>query len=303
MPAPANICVRVAEALPQRAAVRGAVARELDLAGALRHCHCAARSRSGPRPRAGSGPGLSPCRALAGAVSVTNPLAVTRAYRGAPRHARRGVVDRGDARIAPSRRWHWRVDTAAGPLDAARSCSRSARWLPDAWRRSASDSRSRSSAAITSISVRPGGSSTARSSTSRTAIASRRWSRGLGVTTGVEIAARDAPDSGPARAVMRRWRGHSSLSASQSRRRRGWGPVLLLRISVQSSAAREVTRTVARLWSCPLGPHARSRHRPAPGRDDDRCDAILRSHALRGGTVHAVVPAPAKREPEAAFIR
>ena len=53
-----------------------------------------------------------------GAVSVTNPLALTRAY-AALFAAHGGVTLVGDARTLHRASPHWRVDTAAGPLEAA----------------------------------------------------------------------------------------------------------------------------------------------------------------------------------------
>jgi D-amino-acid dehydrogenase len=52
-----------------------------------------------------------------GAVSVSNPLALTRAY--AARLAALGAVTlRGDARTLHRANGHWRVETSSGPLDA-----------------------------------------------------------------------------------------------------------------------------------------------------------------------------------------
>jgi D-amino-acid dehydrogenase len=53
-----------------------------------------------------------------GVASVTNPLAVTKAY-AARLAALGGVVLRGNARSLHRADGHWRVDTAEGPLDAS----------------------------------------------------------------------------------------------------------------------------------------------------------------------------------------
>jgi len=65
-----------------------------------------------------------------GAVSVTNPLALTRAYTG--RFAALGGLSfRGDARTLHRADPYWRVDTAAGPLDATDVVIALGPWLPD----------------------------------------------------------------------------------------------------------------------------------------------------------------------------
>jgi len=65
-----------------------------------------------------------------GAVSVSNPLAVTRAY--AARFAALGGLSfTGDARRLHQVQPHWRVDTTAGPLDAAEVVIALGPWLPD----------------------------------------------------------------------------------------------------------------------------------------------------------------------------
>jgi D-amino-acid dehydrogenase len=66
-------------------------------------------------------PSLAPvfCHAVhwQGVASLTNPLAVTRAY-AARFNALGGVMVRADARTLHRADGHWRVDTAEGPLDA-----------------------------------------------------------------------------------------------------------------------------------------------------------------------------------------
>jgi D-amino-acid dehydrogenase len=79
-------------------------------------------------------PSLAPvfCHAVhwTGAVSVTNPLALTRAY--AARYAALGgIVLAGDARTLHRSGASWRVDTAAGPLDAGEAVIALGPWMPD----------------------------------------------------------------------------------------------------------------------------------------------------------------------------
>jgi D-amino-acid dehydrogenase len=65
-----------------------------------------------------------------GAVSISNPLAVTRAYAGRFT-ALGGLILDGDARTLHRVEPHWRVDTAAGPLDAGEVVVALGPWAPD----------------------------------------------------------------------------------------------------------------------------------------------------------------------------
>ena len=65
-----------------------------------------------------------------GAVSVSNPLALTRAY-AARFAALGGVAANGDARSLHRVHPHWRVDTASGPIDAGDVVVALGPWQPD----------------------------------------------------------------------------------------------------------------------------------------------------------------------------
>ncbi len=65
-----------------------------------------------------------------GAVSVINPLALTRAY-AARFAALGGLTVKGDARTLHRAPPYWRVDTAAGPLDAGDVVIALGPWTPD----------------------------------------------------------------------------------------------------------------------------------------------------------------------------
>jgi D-amino-acid dehydrogenase len=65
-----------------------------------------------------------------GAVSVSDPLALTRAYAGRLQ-ALGGVILSGDARTLHREGMRWRVDTAEGPLDAADAVVALGPWSPD----------------------------------------------------------------------------------------------------------------------------------------------------------------------------
>jgi D-amino-acid dehydrogenase len=65
-----------------------------------------------------------------GAVSVSNPLAVTRAY-AARFAALGGITLTGDARTLHRANSNWRVETASGPLDASEAVIALGPWAPD----------------------------------------------------------------------------------------------------------------------------------------------------------------------------
>jgi D-amino-acid dehydrogenase len=65
-----------------------------------------------------------------GAVSVSNPLALTRAY-AARFAALGGITLQGDARSLRRAEPHWRVDTASGPADAGDIVVALGPWIPD----------------------------------------------------------------------------------------------------------------------------------------------------------------------------
>jgi D-amino-acid dehydrogenase len=106
------------------------VARELDLAAKFGIANV-------PLDRAAAlslEPSLAPAFRHAvhwtGAVSISNPLAVTRAY-AARFAALGGVAVSGDARSLHRNGRQWRVDTASGPLDAGNAVVALGPWAPD----------------------------------------------------------------------------------------------------------------------------------------------------------------------------
>lgn len=64
------------------------------------------------------------------AASVSNPLAVTKAY-AAQLAKLRGVILKGDARTLHRSDGHWRVDTDEGPIDASEAVIALGPWAPD----------------------------------------------------------------------------------------------------------------------------------------------------------------------------
>ena len=107
-----------------------AIARELDLAGEFGIAH---RALDAEEARAIE-PHLAPVfrRAVLwpGAASVSNPLAVTKAY-AARFAALGGVILSGNARSLHRRDEHWRIETAEGPLDAPEAVLALGPFAPD----------------------------------------------------------------------------------------------------------------------------------------------------------------------------
>jgi D-amino-acid dehydrogenase len=128
-----------------------------------------------------------------GAASVTNPLAVTRAY-AARLTALGGVVLQGDARSLHRAAGRWRVDTAEGPVDGEHAVVALGPWAPDVLRPRGIDLplavkrgyhrhfRARGNASL----VRP-------VVDVENGYAMAPMDQGIRVTSGAEFAARDAP--------------------------------------------------------------------------------------------------------------
>ena len=139
-----------------------------------------ARPRRRARARAGAGAAVRQCACTGpSAASVTNPLAVTRAY-VARFTALGGVMLTGDARTLHRANDRWRVETDEGPVDAREAVVALGPWAPDVLEadghRPAARRQARLSPALPS--ARQCRADAGRWSTPRSAIASRRWSRG-----------------------------------------------------------------------------------------------------------------------------
>jgi D-amino-acid dehydrogenase len=106
------------------------VARELDLAAELGIANVPLDRDAALKLEPSLQPVFRHAVHWTGAVSVTNPLALTRAY--AARFAALGGLSfNGDARTLHRVAPHWRVDTAAGPLDAGDVVVALGPWAPD----------------------------------------------------------------------------------------------------------------------------------------------------------------------------
>ena len=218
-----------------------------------------------------------------GAVSVSNPLAVTRAY--AARFAALGGLSFiGDARSLHRAEPYWRIDTAAGPLDANDVVVALGPWTPDL---------------IAPLGIklplavkrgyhwhfRPQGNA----GLSRPILDADNgycitpMEQGIRVTTGAEFAARDAPPTPVQFDLVLPKARELFRSAKPSSRSRGWDRGRACRFPAGDIARAQSTRPMARLRPRPLGLSLG----PATGRlhcrDDDWSNAVLRSGALRGG--------------------
>ena len=115
------------------------------------------------------------------AASVSNPLAVTKAY-AARFAALGGVIVKGDARTLHRSGRHWRVDTDEGPIDAKDAVVALGPWAPDVLGRLGIKLplavQARLSPAFPSARQRRPDAAGRRHRL--TAIASRRWSRASG---------------------------------------------------------------------------------------------------------------------------
>ena len=224
-----------------------------------------------------------------GAVSVSNPLALTRAY--AARFAALGGLSfTGDARSLHRADGHWRVDTAAGPLDAGDVVVALGPWTPDL---------------IGPLGIklplavkrgyhwhfRPQGNA----GLSRPILDADNgyclapMEQGIRLTTGAEFAARDAPPT-PVQfdRVLPKARELFALGEAVETEAVDGIAAVLRRFPPGDFARAQSTRPMARLRPRPLGAVARPGDGTAHRRDDDRRNAVLRSGALRGGAVLAV---------------
>ena len=167
-----------------------------------------------------------------GVASITNPLAVTRAY-AARFAALGGVVMRGDARSLHRADGRWRVETDEGPLDAAQAVVALGPLAPDVLaplgmelplgikRGYHRHYRARGNAGLTRPVV-----------DTEIGYCLAPMEQGIRLTTGAEFAARDAPPT-PVQfdRVAAGRAGSFSRWASRPRPRPGWaaGPAFRIR--------------------------------------------------------------------------
>ena len=190
-----------------------------------------------------------------GAVSVDNPLALTRAY-AARFAALGGLAFTGDARTLHRANPYWRVETASGPLDAGDVVIALGPWTPDVLSaRWASNCRSPSSAAITAISARKGNAALGRPVLdAENGYVLAPMEQGIRLTTGVEFAARDAAPTpvqldraaaGGARIVSARRAGRAGAMA--------WCAAVLCRLAAGDFAAHRASAAFGSPLATPIG--------------------------------------------------
>ena len=107
-----------------------AQARELDLAKDLGIANVALDTEAARALEPSLAPVFRHAVHWSGAMSVSNPLALTRAY-AARFAALGGISANGDARSLHRVHPHWRVDTASGPIDAGDVAVALGPWAPD----------------------------------------------------------------------------------------------------------------------------------------------------------------------------
>ena len=223
------------------------------------------------------------------AASVSNPLAVTKAYAAAfGKHG--GVIVKGDARTLHRAGADWRVDTDEGPIDAKEALVALGPWAPDllgplgiklplAFKRGYHRHyHALGNAGLTRPIV-----------DTEYGYCLAPMEQGIRLTTGAEFAERDAPptpeqfaraDAGGAQAVSA---GRGDRGAALD----GFAAVLC-RFTPGDRTRAGTAGPVARLRPRPLGADARPGQRPPHRRDDDRRDAVLRPQALCRGAVRTL---------------
>ena len=249
--------------------------------------------RARPRRRAGARAGAGaaiPATAIywPSAASVTNPLAVTRAY-VARFTALGGVVLTGDARTLHRANGRWRVETDEGPVDSREAVVALGPWAPDVLEplgiKLPLGGQARLSPAFPPARQRRADAAGGRC---RDRLLRRADGAGDPAHHRRRIRRpRRAADAGAVRPAAAG--GARAVSARRAGRGAAWmgsRPCFADSRPVIGRAPGQ-TGPVARLRPCPLGPDARPRDRAAGRRDDDRRDAVLRSGALCGGAVHA----------------
>jgi D-amino-acid dehydrogenase len=154
-----------------------AQARELELAATLGIANVALDRDAARELEPSLAPVFSRAVHWTGAVSISNPLALTRAY-AAHFGAIGGLSFTGDARTLHRHDGRWRIDTEAGPLDAGDAVVALGPWAPDLLEPLGIKLPLGSSAAITTITVRSAMPvSHGRCSMPNGATCWRRWSR------------------------------------------------------------------------------------------------------------------------------
>ena len=224
------------------------------------------------------------------AASISNPLAVTKAY-AARFVALGGALLTGDARSLRRTGAGWQVDTRQGPLEAAEAVLAVGPWTPDVLgplglrlplavkRGYHQHFRPRGNAGLTRPVV-----------DAELGYCVAPMEQGLRLTTGAEFAARDAPPT-PVQLDRLLPKARALFPLGEPADAKPW---MGSRPCFPDSKP-VIGRAPGHpgLWpdlrSCTLGADARAGDRAAAGGDDDRSDAVLRSGALRRGALHSLI--------------
>ena len=224
-----------------------------------------------------------------GAVSVTNPLALTRAY-VARFAALGGLMLNGDARTLHRAEPYWRVDTESGPVDASDVVVALGPWAPDLLR---------PLGIKLPLAIKRGYHrhyhAGGNAGLSRPILDADNgyclapMEQGIRLTTGAEFAARDAPPT-PVQFDRLLPAAHGLFPLGEPVEPKPWmgARPCFAELAPGDRACARAARTMARLRPRPLGVIAWAGHRASHRRDDYRCDAILRSAALRRGAFQAM---------------
>ena len=188
-----------------------------------------------------------------GAVSVNNPLALTRAY-AARFAALGGLMLIGNARTLHRADSYWRVETAAGPIDAGDVVLALGPWALDVLGPLGIQSAARRQARLS-----PPFRSQGNAALSRPVLDTENgyvlapMEQGIRVTTGVEFAARDAPPTPvqfdrllPAARPISTWRASRGTAVA-------WRAAVFSRLAAGDRAGAGPARPLARHTVTPIG--------------------------------------------------
>ena len=227
------------------------------------------------------------------AASISNPLALTRAY-AARFTALGGVIVNGDARSLHRSGGGWRVETDEGGLDSANVVVALGPWAPDVLEPLGLKLPMRVKRGYHRHFRGEGNAALARPVVDADyGFLITPMEQGIRLTTGVEFAARDAAPT-PVQFDRADAAGAGAVSARRTRRQPDLDGLAaeLCGFAARDRRGAEAARPVARHRPCALGPDARADHRPADRRPDHRRDAGGRSGAVPRRTFSLSVSAP-----------
>ena len=224
------------------------------------------------------------------AASVSNPLALTRAYVARFKELG-GVVLTGDARSLHRADGRWRVDTVEGPVDAPEAVVALGPWAPDLLKPLGIDLPLQVKRGYHRH-FKPLGNKGLNRPVLDAEIGylMAPMEQGLRLTTGAEFADRDAPPTPvqfdrlmPAARELFPIGGRADAETWLGRR-----PCFPDSMPVIGRAPGQ-SGSVARLRPRALGADAWAGQRAPVGRDDDRADAVHRSQAVSGRALHFAI--------------